>query len=188
MRIVIREDTDGHLYYDNDATTVELLQNERASESLPPGREPSAGAAEIEKLSKNRLAQWIKSVKDSPVSKVVDENGEPLVVYHGTTDNTIEAFKPKLTGRQSGNRYKGGAVFFDNILFVNTFFCQFFDLHPVLLSEHRHTLRCSLPCQVLQSFQRTFESIIHQLWRTSRPFFLVIYLQYTDNCLYIRAG
>lgn len=32
----------------------------------------------------DRLAQWFDSVNPAEVSKIIDENGEPLVVYHGT--------------------------------------------------------------------------------------------------------
>jgi hypothetical protein len=42
-------------------------------------------------------------------SKVVDENGEPMVVYHGT-GTTIEAFDPKFTGQ--GNDQLGSGFYF----------------------------------------------------------------------------
>ncbi|MDR3247354.1 MAG: hypothetical protein LBT39_01085, partial [Treponema sp.] len=35
-------------------------------------------------ITDNKLMQWFDSVKPSEVSKIIDENGEPLPVYHGT--------------------------------------------------------------------------------------------------------
>ena len=41
VRIVLREDNDGHVYYDNDATTVEALQTTKApAQNHQPDRQP----------------------------------------------------------------------------------------------------------------------------------------------------
>ncbi len=34
----------------------------------------------------NRLLEWMNIVNEKDVSKIIDENGEPLVVYHGTNE------------------------------------------------------------------------------------------------------
>ncbi len=60
VRIVLREDNDGHVYYDNDATSVEAIDKTKAP-VIQPGRKPNPGEG-AEGLSKNRLAQWWDSV------------------------------------------------------------------------------------------------------------------------------
>lgn len=45
-------------------------------------------------------------------SKVVHGTGEPLVVYHGTTEEVSGAFDLSKTGLRTGNKYGKGAVFF----------------------------------------------------------------------------
>lgn len=47
-------------------------------------------------------------------SKVVDENGKPLVVYHGTAD-IIEAFDERYAGDTTGNNEYGAFFFTDNL-------------------------------------------------------------------------
>ncbi len=47
-----------------------------------------------------KIANWLKDVKSS-TSQVVDENGEPLVVYHGTGEDFNEFRKDKLGSRET---------------------------------------------------------------------------------------
>ena len=47
-------------------------------------------------------------------SKVVDESGQPLVVYHGTAD-IIEAFDDRYAGETTGNNDYGAFFFTDNL-------------------------------------------------------------------------
>lgn len=44
------------------------------------------------------LLQKIYSVNENSVSKVVDENGEPLVVYHGS-NHWFNIKQPPVSGR-----------------------------------------------------------------------------------------
>ena len=46
----------------------------------------------------DRILHFVNSVKKKDVSQVVDENGEPLVVYHNTP-NKFNVFKPSERGR-----------------------------------------------------------------------------------------
>lgn len=46
----------------------------------------------------DRILHFLNSVKKKDVSQVVDENGEPLVVYHNTP-NKFNVFKPSERGR-----------------------------------------------------------------------------------------
>ena len=48
------------------------------------------------KAFKNWFGDWENSSKDA--SKVVDKNGEPLVVYHGTLSKSIERFRKDMIG------------------------------------------------------------------------------------------
>ncbi len=45
----------------------------------------------------SKLADFLTSVNEKDVSKVIDENGEPLVVYHGTNEN-FAVFKKSSDG------------------------------------------------------------------------------------------
>ena len=56
---------------------------------------------------KNWFGDWEGDPANA--SKVVDENGEPMVVYHGT-GTTIEAFDPSFTGK--GNDQYGSGFYF----------------------------------------------------------------------------
>jgi hypothetical protein len=51
---------------------------------------------------KNWFGDWINNVEGS--SKIVDENGEPLIVYHGTNEDNINIFD---RSQQTGNTLKG---------------------------------------------------------------------------------
>lgn len=58
---------------------------------------------ELTDKAKNEINATINKNKDTSVSKVVDENGEPLVVYHGTTTPNITIFD--LAKTQSGRAF-----------------------------------------------------------------------------------
>lgn len=57
-----------------------------------------------------KLADFLNSVKPENVSKVVDENGEPMVVYHGSTAMFNE-FKSKFIGHSTGTADGRGFYF-----------------------------------------------------------------------------
>ena len=57
-----------------------------------------------------KLADFLNSVKPENVSKVVDENGEPLVVYHGSTAMFNE-FRSKFIGHSTGTADGRGFYF-----------------------------------------------------------------------------
>lgn len=71
---------------------------------------------------KNWFGDWINNVEGS--SKIVDENGEPLIVYHGTNEDNINIFD---RSQQTGNTLKGtgtatlGNFFTDNVQKANEF-------------------------------------------------------------------
>lgn len=69
--------------YKNGDSTLTLIQT-------PGSSSPS--------FVDGKLADFLNSVKKKDVSQVVDENGEPLVVYHNTP-NKFTVFKPSERGR-----------------------------------------------------------------------------------------
>lgn len=102
---VIERDT-GEFFYDADATRVEEL---RAATFASLADQPKAGAGGERAALNGRLAQWVGRVKQGPVSKVVDVNGEPLVVYHQTPAKPEgEAIKVFLPGGE--NKTLSGAA------------------------------------------------------------------------------
>ena len=60
----------------------------------------------------NWFGDWINNPKNA--SKVVDENDEPLVMYHGTNNDVFSTFDLSRTGEYQGNISKrfGNAAFF----------------------------------------------------------------------------
>jgi hypothetical protein len=58
------------------------------------------GEANSSPFHDSRLADFFNSVKPDSVSKIVDENGEPLVVYH-RTNSEFSTFDKKLLGTAS---------------------------------------------------------------------------------------
>lgn len=118
VRLVLREDNDGHVYYDNDATSIEALDAEKApADERQPDRKPNPGEG-AEGLSGNRLAQWWQSVKPENVSKVIDpQTGEPLVVYHGSRWAGFTQFGMGSVGATAGT----GAFFTESARVASTF-------------------------------------------------------------------
>ena len=91
---VIKQKRDGRKYYDhniilkNKLETAEQIQNGNTSEMLHPALK--------------NLLQKIYSVNENSVSKVVDENGEPLVVYHGS-NHWFKIFNEGKTNKTNVN-------------------------------------------------------------------------------------
>jgi hypothetical protein len=55
-------------------------------------------------------------------SKVVDKNGNPLMVYHGTNNKNIKFFNLDLTGQHTDSGMFGkGFYFTDDIKYANTY-------------------------------------------------------------------
>lgn len=95
---------------------MEALEGAKAPDgSRLPNQEPNLGE-DAAGLSKNKLAQWFAEVNppadkkptNTPAfkawfgdSKVVDENGEPLVVYHGTQKSGFTTFDEYRIGQNT---------------------------------------------------------------------------------------
>ena len=79
-RLVIREDSNGRRFYDHELSDIKKL-----------GEVSKRGAASQSEVGRptplrdtSHILQDIYSVNENSVSKAVDENGEPLEVWHGT--------------------------------------------------------------------------------------------------------
>jgi len=92
VKILLREATDGTMYYDNDATSAEIMEGSETASHPSPSR-----GMDYPNPLLNKLYRWWHSVNPDSVSKVVDENGEPLVVYHGTKSVPFSKFDLKKT-------------------------------------------------------------------------------------------
>lgn len=89
VRIVVREYNDGSRYYDHDVTTVEEIQ--KGADTPQPITK--MGAEKSTPFVKHSLAEWWAKVNEISASKVVDENGEPKVMYHGTPYGGFDTFR-----------------------------------------------------------------------------------------------
>lgn len=76
-----------------------LERSEGGKPPISPGRNPIPGEDQ-RGLAKNRLAQWLAAVNANSVSKVVDENGEPLRRWHGGRKFEFDRFleDPAMVG------------------------------------------------------------------------------------------
>ena len=91
--------------------------NDGGSVLLAPNGNPSNLTPEQYKLVRTpEFKSWFGDWENSPetASKVVDSNGEPLIVYHGTNNdfNTFEKSKIGLNHWQSKSDLYGGGFFF----------------------------------------------------------------------------
>ena len=87
----VRHQTDGQWYY--NAVAVAAKEERPGSYASPGALSRPLGQTPITGL-KDFIRQPLATVNPESVSKVVDENGEPLLVYHGTTQN-FDAFAIK---------------------------------------------------------------------------------------------
>ena len=103
--ISVLEDRNG-----NRTWTVEFLNETKIARTatIAQGATSETDAAvPSSSLSVNRLLKNLLSVKPENVSKVVDENGEPRVVYHGSNKRFYEFSKGKIgTGASRKNEDK----------------------------------------------------------------------------------
>ena len=100
VKVTIKEDRtnkDSKTTYSYEATKIELLAGQH-EEAVTPSRN-SNNSITGAKLLENIESAKEKGKKLLDYSQVVDENGEPLVVYHGSGD-TITKFVPQERGER----------------------------------------------------------------------------------------
>lgn len=114
IKLVIREEYSGKLYYDNDVTTLETLQalkKDETSKATVPATK-AGGSFDESSFLKHSISEWWSKVNNTDVSKAVDENGEPIVTYHGTNAN--EKFSSFDTYGSNFGLFGQGAYFTEN--------------------------------------------------------------------------
>lgn len=105
MLMVVNEDTQGKKYYDHEFTTIKKI------DGLPTVLRKSK-TTEGGQNHQSLLSILAEDVWFNNASKVVDENGEPLVVYHGTNEN-FSIFEHDKIGESSGDYgYSGYGFYF----------------------------------------------------------------------------
>lgn len=110
---------------DNKKTVREaalpLRENSRTTGEIGSAKEPSGPNGTISIANKNPKikAQNAKTDPNSAAfkkwfknSKVVDENGKPLVVYHGTKQGNFSSFDKSKIGAQTDYGYRGKGFYF----------------------------------------------------------------------------
>jgi len=102
VRLVVREDNNGNFHYDH------IVSENPKDASQHPHQVSSPGDAG-KRPSPLILSDWWHSVNPAEVSKVVDENGEPKVVYHGT-ERTFSVFDNKSATENTDEFGPGGDI------------------------------------------------------------------------------
>jgi hypothetical protein len=89
-------------------------------------RSETAQASRADQTNTEAFRKWFGD------SKVVDEQGKPLVVYHGTTEEVTGGFDLTKTGLRTGNKYGAGAAFFTSNPAAASAYAAapYRDLHP----------------------------------------------------------
>ena len=105
-RIVLREDVNGNIFYDEESTSLESIREIHD----PVTREPNTGGKSESPYAPHSLAEFFGGINPDSVSKVVDENGEPRVVWHGS-EKRFSEFSNKLIGSHTdANGHDGVGV------------------------------------------------------------------------------
>lgn len=84
--------------------------------TAPNGKPSNLNAKQYEQVRTPAFKKWFGDWENDPsnASKVVDENGEPLVVYHGSVAPDIEIFDRSLSKRESSGLREMGVYFTTN--------------------------------------------------------------------------
>ena len=85
----------------------------------PNGKDSNLNEKQWLQVRTKAFKEWFGDWENDPknASKVVDENGEPLVVYHGSRNGKFDVFDPS-----KGNPTLGGGMYFsDSIELANKF-------------------------------------------------------------------
>lgn len=105
-RIVLREDVNGNVFYDEELSSVEDIREIADSAT----RKPNAEQKPQSPHAPHSIAEFFAGINPASVSKVVDENGEPCVVWHGS-EKRFSEFSNKLIGSHTdANGHDGVGV------------------------------------------------------------------------------
>ena len=89
MYVEVRHDANMKRMYVHEVVLNDPATAFKTAAEVPEG-------SKLHSANRGAIFSFIQNLRDVKSSKVVDENGEPLVVYHGTTENFTE-----FAGRQS---------------------------------------------------------------------------------------
>lgn len=86
----------------------------QARRMAPNGKPSNLNEKQYEQVRTPEFKAWFGDWENDPenASKVVDKNGEPLVVYHGSTKSGIEVFDPEGRENAWDAEYPEGTSFF----------------------------------------------------------------------------
>ncbi len=107
IRFTVRDDSNGSLVHGAEISDIEIYNENGATQfgNQTDGKPHSNNGNKP--FIDNKIAYYLSAVNPSSVSKVVDENGEPMVVYHATDDSFTEFKREKLGAFTEAN---GGNV------------------------------------------------------------------------------
>ena len=113
VKVTLKEDrtnNEPQKAYSYEATKIELLAGQHGDVSMTPPRN-SNNSITVSKLLNGVEKSYGNGEKLLDYSKVVDENGKPMVVYHGTS-NDFYTFDINKLGSATGNKGWYGAGFY----------------------------------------------------------------------------
>jgi len=92
------------------------VRESRTQRLAPNGKPSNLNEAQWNQVRTPEFKKWFGDWENDPenASKVVDENGEPLVMYHGSISADIESFDPKNSQRVSSGLREYATYFTSN--------------------------------------------------------------------------
>ncbi|MBR4901683.1 MAG: hypothetical protein IKZ46_12155, partial [Victivallales bacterium] len=124
VKISVKEFTSGE---SNKLYTIEAMDIEKPAGILVPERSES-GTDTPAQATEDKVHQLLDDFKESieKSTKIIDENGEPMVVYHGTKSRFYEFTDVKMgkggaKNNRDGNLYGNGYYFTDDYYSAQTY-------------------------------------------------------------------
>jgi hypothetical protein len=111
------------------------------SQKAPNGKPSNLNTQQYKQVRTPEFKNWFGDWENDPenASKVIDENGEPLVVYHGT-NNKFDSFDTKKIGERtldaSSSKYKEDGFFFTNSMDSADYYSRIGGLSGNVLSTY----------------------------------------------------
>lgn len=101
-----------------DSSPLQSVKKTTGAQSrlAPNGKSSNLNEQQYNQVRTQEFKNWFGDWENDPAnaSKVVDENGEPLVVYHGSVSSDIEIFDRSLSKRKSSGLREMGVYFTTN--------------------------------------------------------------------------
>lgn len=106
----------------------DLMKYEEGGLIAPNGKPSNLSPEQYKLVRTPEFKAWFGDWENSPetASKVVDDNGEPLVVYHGT-DRKFTKFNKSLIGSASGEENKLNGFYFTSDYDTAKFYAEYYD-------------------------------------------------------------